>query len=160
MASDSSDHPQIGDSRRLARIALNTEYLACQVCGHSFHEGDEITAYAYRAAGEPKYEIGYIMCEADSHTHPTVFTRGVHEHVVTGHIGTCADVQTQSTAYILLDPTVVVTSPPTTTDPHVHPDTPTERTPKHPKQREPTPLLTSVREHARSDGGNPYGGHD
>ena len=147
------DHPLIGDSRRLAQIALDTEYLACQVCGHTFHEGDDITAYAYRAAGEPEYDIGSIMCEADRHTHPTVFTRGVREHVVTGHIGTCADGQKQSTSYILLEPTVVVTSPPTTADPHVHPEAPTEREPEHTRLQGPTPCLTAVQEHARSDGG-------
>ncbi|MDB9302609.1 hypothetical protein PN417_17005 [Halorubrum ezzemoulense] len=153
-----SNQPLIGDTRRLARIPLNTDYLACQVCGQTVREGDDITAYAYRAAGEPAYEIGYIMCEGDRHTHPTVFTRGVREHVVTGHIGTCADTRTQSTAYVLLDPTVVVTSPTTTADPHVHPDAPTEREPEQTRQRDPTPLLIAVRERARSDGGHPDGG--
>lgn len=155
-----SDHSLIADNHQLARIRLDTDYLACQVCGRPFHEGDDITAYAYRAAGEPEYEIGYIMCEADRHTHPTVFTRGVREHVVTGHIGTCADAQTQSTSSILLDPTVVVTSPTTTADPHVHPDAPTERTPEHMEQRDPRPFLTAIRDHARPDGGYPYGGHE
>ena len=153
-----SNQPLIGDTRRLARIPLNTDYLACQVCGQTVREGDDITAYAYRAAGEPAYEIGYIMCEADRHTHPTVFTRGVREHVVTGHIGTCADARTQSTAYVLLDPTVVVTSPTTTADSHVHPDAPTEREPEQTRQRDPTPLLIAVRERARSDGGHPERG--
>jgi len=155
-----TDRPLPIDTHQLARIPLDTEYLACQVCGRSFHEGDDVTAYAYRAAGEPAYEIGYLMCKNDRHTHPTVFTRGVREHVVTGHIGTCADAQTQSTSYVLLDPTVVVTSPTTTADPHIHPDTPTEREPEHTRQQEPTPLLTAIRDHARSDGGRPYGGHE
>jgi hypothetical protein len=153
-----SNQPLIGDTRRLARIPLNTEYLTCQVCGKTVREGDDITAYAYRAAGDPAYEIGYIMCEADRHTHPTVFTRGVREHVVTGHIGTCADTRTQSTAYVLLDPTVVVTSPTTTADPHVHPDAPTDREPEQTRQRDPTPLLIAVREGTRSDGGHPERG--
>ncbi|MFD1572062.1 hypothetical protein [Halorubrum laminariae] len=155
-----SGHPLLTDSHQLARISLDTEYLACQVCGRSLHEGDDVTAYAYRAAGEPAYEIGYLMCKNDRHTHPTVFTRGVREHVVTGHIGTCADAQRQSTSYVLLDPTVVVTSPTTTADPHVHPDTPTDREPEHVRQQEPTPLLTAIRDRARSDGGRPHGGHE
>ena len=146
--------------QQLTRSVLDTGYLACQVCGRSFHEGDDVTAYAYRAAGDPAYEIGYLMCEDDRHTHPTVFTRGVREHVVTGHIGMCADAQTQSTSYVLLGPTVVATSPTTTADPHVHPDAPTDREPEHTRQQEPTPFLTALRDHARSDGGRPDGGHE
>ncbi|OYR89269.1 hypothetical protein DJ71_04365 [Halorubrum sp. E3] len=143
---------ELPDRQRLARIPLDG-HLACQVCGQPLHEGDDITAYAYRAAGEPAYAIGYIMCGSDSHEHPTVFTRGVREYVLTGHIGTCSNTQTQSTTYVLLDPTPVVTSPTTTAEPRIHPDAQT-RTPTQPTQREPTPLLTAIREHARSDGGS------
>ena len=74
--------------QQLTRISLSTDQPACQVCGKPFQEGDDITAYAYRAAGEPTYAIGYIMCGLDKHEHPTVFTRGVHEYVLSGHIGT------------------------------------------------------------------------
>ena len=143
------------DLHQLTRISLDTREPACQVCGKPFHEGDDITAYAHRAAGKPAYAIGYIMCGSDVHEHPTVFTRGVREYVLTGHIGTCADTRTQSTTYILLDPIAVVTSPTTTTDPHVHSNAPTERPPTNTRQREPTPLLTAIQEHARSDGGFP-----
>lgn len=143
------------DLQQLTRIPLDTQRPACQVCGQILHEGDDITAYAYRAAGEPEFAIGFIMCGIDCHEHPTVFTRGVREYVLTGHIGTYADTRTQSTAYILLDPTIVVTSPPTTSEPHVHPDAPTTRPPPHPHQQEPTPLLTAVQKRARPDGGSP-----
>lgn len=152
MTRPTTDTP-VADVHQLARIALDTQQPACQLCGHPFYEGDDITAYAYRAAGGPAYAVGYIMCGSDVHEHPTVFTRGVHEYVLTGHIGTCADTRTQSTTYVLLNPTAVVTSPTTTTDPHVHPDTPTERPPTDTAQQEPLSLLTAVREHARSDGG-------
>jgi hypothetical protein len=154
------DHSMPADTRQLERIPLDTSYLACQVCGQSLHEGDDITAYAYRAAGKSAYELGYIMCEADRHSHPTVFTRGVREHVVTGHIGTCTDTQRQSTSYVLLDPTIVVTSPTTTTDTHVHPEASTERKPEYTRQRDPTPFLTAIRDEVRSDGGYPYGGDE
>jgi hypothetical protein len=97
------------------------------------------------------------MCSTDCHEHPTVFTRGVREHVVVGHIGTCSDTRTQSTSSVLLDPVVVVTSPTTTAEPHVHQDTPTDRQPEHTPQRAPTPLLTAVREQPRPDGGSPHG---
>lgn len=155
MSKDTSDEV-IVDSRRLTRLSL-TKHLACQVCGQPLHEGDDVTAYAYRAAGEPTYEIGYIMCGVDVHEHPTVFTRGVREHVVSGHIGTCSDTRTHSTSAVLLDPTVVVTSPATTSDPHVHPDAPTERPPTHQHRRGPTPLLTAVRRPAYPTGDFPDG---
>ena len=93
------------------------------------------------------------MCASDIHEHPTVFTRGVHEDVLTGHIGTCADAHTQPTTYILLDPRAVVTSPTASREPHVHLEAPTERPPTDTQQQEPTSLLTAIREHTRSDGG-------
>lgn len=144
-----------GDSQalqQLARIPLDT-HPACQVCGQTLNEGDDVTAYAYRTAGEPAYAIGYIMCGSDVHEHPTVFTRGVREYVLTGHVGTCTNTQTQSTTFVLLNPTAVVTSSTSTTDPHVHADAPTPRAPTYPTHREPPSLLTAVRERARSDGG-------
>ena len=142
--------------QQLARIPLDT-HLSCQVCGQTLHEGDDITVYAYRAAGEPAYAIGYIMCGADTHEHPTVFTRGVHEYVLTGHIGTCTNTQTQSTTFVLLTPTVAVTSPTATTTPHVHTDAATPRNQTHPPNDAPPSLLTAVREPARSDGGTSGG---
>ncbi|MDB2262384.1 hypothetical protein PM035_15755 [Halorubrum ezzemoulense] len=155
-----SNDPQAADLAQLARISLDTNHPICQVCGQALHEGDNITAYAYRAAGEPAYAIGYIMCGSDSHEHPTVFTRGVREYVLTGHIGTCSNTRAQSTTFVLLNPTAVVTSPTTTAEPHVHPDAPTPRSPTQPTQQEPTPLLTAVREHARSDGGSLHEGSE
>ena len=142
------------DTSHLTRIALNTDTPRCQVCGDHLNEGDDITVYAYRTAGEPAYEIGYLMCGHDTHTHPTVFTRGVRELVVTGHIGSCVKTQTQSTTFVLLAPTIIVTSTTTSTDPHVHADTTSPRT-----RQEPTPLLTAVREQTRADGG-PRGGSE
>ena len=147
------DDPQTADLSHLTRISLDTNHPICQVCGQPLHEGDDITAYAYCAAGELSYAIGYIMCGADTHEHPTVFTRGVHEYVLTGHIGTCADMRTQSMTYVLLGPEAVVTSPTTSREPHIHPDTPTERSPTDTQQQEPTSLLTAIREHNRSVGG-------
>jgi len=112
------------DRQQLTRISLDTRSPRCQVCGRSFHEGDDTTVYTYRAAGKPTYEIGYLMCGTDCHEHPTVFTRGVREHVVAGHIGTCSNTQTQSMTNVLAEPIIIVTSPTTTTAVHVHPDTP------------------------------------
>ena len=146
------DDPQVADLAQLTRISLDTDHPICQVCGQPLHEGDDITAYAYRTAGEPAYAIGYIMCGADTHEHPTVFTRGVREYILTGHIGSCANTQTQSTLF-LLDPTVVVNSPKTTSEPQVHPDVPTPRDPTQTTRHGPPALLTAVRKGIRSDGG-------
>ena len=148
---------RVADRQQLARISLDTDNPICQVCGHPLREGEDVTAYAYRAAGDPAYAIGYVMCGGDGHEHPTVFTRGVREYVLIGHIGTCSDARTQSTTAVLLDPTVVVSSPAASSAPHVQSDAPTPRTPTDPPQAEPTPLLTAVREPARSDGGAPPG---
>ncbi|ELZ39412.1 hypothetical protein [Halorubrum tebenquichense] len=148
---------ELPDRQQLARIPLDT-HPACQVCGRTLNEGDDITAYAYRAAGESAYAIGYIMCGSDAHEHPTVFTRGVREYVLTGHVGTCTNTQIQSTTVVLLDPTAVVTSPTTSTTPHVHADAPTPRDPIHSPSEEPPSLLDAVRERARSDGGASHEG--
>ncbi len=155
-----NSHSLRTDRSHLTLIALGTSDPRCQVCGDQFHEGDDITVYAYRPAGEPTYEIGYLMCGHDTHEHPTVFTRGVRELVVTGHIGSCANTRTQSTTWVLLAPTIVVTSPTTRTEPHVHPDTTTPRTPTQTTHQEPTPLLTAVREQTRADGGPRDGGSE
>ena len=152
------DDLHAADLVQLTRISLDTHNPICQVCGQPLHEGDDITAYAYRAAGDPAYAIGYIMCGSDIHEHPTVFTRGVREYVLTGHVGTCANTQAQSTTAVLLDPTAVVTSPTTTTEPHVHADAPTPRDPPHSPPDEPPSLLNAVRERARSDGGASHEG--
>ena len=141
------------DRSHLSRIALATRDPRCQVCDEVFNEGDDITVYAYRPAGEPTYEIGYLMCGHDTHEHPTVFTRGVRELVVTGHIGSCANTRTQSTTNVLLAPTIVVTSPTTSTNLDIRPDTTTPRTPTRSTRQEPTPLLTAVCEQPRVDGG-------
>jgi len=98
-------------------------------------------------------EIGYLMCGTDCHEHPTVFTRGVREHVVAGHIGTCSNTQTQSMTNVLAEPIIIVTSPTTTTAVHVHPDTPTSRSPTETHHQQPTPLLTAARDQPHANGG-------
>ena len=150
------DDPQVADLAQLTRISLDTDHPICQVCGQPLHEGDDITGYAYRAAGESAYAIGYIMCESDIHEHPTVFTRGVREYVVTGYVGASTNNQTQSETVVLLDPTVVVTSSKTTSEPHIHRNAPTPREPTQTTHWDPPSLLTAVLERVRSDGGAPH----
>ncbi|SDF94876.1 hypothetical protein SAMN04488067_11186 [Halorubrum xinjiangense] len=113
---DGTGDELIEDISKIQYIALGEGPAACQICGRELREGDELTAYAFRAAGNPIFEIGYVMCRADEHAHPTEFMRGVHELVVTGRIGLCTDVATQSSWLVLLAPEPIVASRPTSTD--------------------------------------------
>ena len=99
--------------------ALGGGPVVCQLCGCELREGDGVTAYAFRAAGNPIFEIGYVMCGADEHAHPSVFMRGVHELVVTGRIGLCSDVATQSSWLVLVAPELIVESGPAECVAHV-----------------------------------------
>ncbi|SDY90975.1 hypothetical protein [Halopenitus persicus] len=148
----------IEDISKIKYIALGEGPAACQVCDRELREGDELTAYAFRAAGNPIFEIGYVMCGADEHAHPTEFMRGVHELVVTGRVGLCSDVAVQSSWLVLLAPSVVVVSvassdsacvvgDDTTRDAEARSTTVTEH------RGGPRSLLSVVCEDTRADGG-------
>ena len=115
-AQEGSDRSTIEDISNNLQFALGEGPAACQICGRELREGDELTAYAFRAAGNPIFEIGYVMCGDDEHTHPTEFMRGVHELLVTGRIGLCTDVATQSSWLVLIAPEPIVASRPRTGD--------------------------------------------
>ena len=85
---------------------LGTDSVQCQICKQTLREGDTVTVYAFRAAGTPQFDIGYVMCGGDIHHHPTEVMRGVHELIVTGRIGRCTDVATQQSWLTLLAPTL------------------------------------------------------
>ena len=142
---------------QLEKYALGEGAAMCQVCGCELREGDGVTAYAFRAAGNLVFEVGYVMCGADEHEHPSVFTRGVHELVVTGRVGLCTDVATQSSWLVLVDPSLVVVSAASSSAARAvgdaSRDTDTESTNDSGHRDGPTPLLAAVREHARADGG-------
>ena len=104
---------------QINHVALGEGPAACQVCGCELREGDGLTTYAFRAAGNRFFEIGYVMCAADEHEHPSVFMRGVHELLVTGRIGLCSDVATQSSWLVLLAPESIVESGPAESVAHV-----------------------------------------
>lgn len=147
----------IEDISKNKQVALGEGAAMCQVCGCELREGDEVTAYAFRAAGNPIFEIGYVMCGADEHEHPSVFTRGVHELVVTGRIGLCTDVATQSSWLVLVDPSPVVVSAASSSAARTVGDASRDRITESAETDEhrdgPTSLLTAVREHTRADGG-------
>ena len=142
---------------KIYHFALGEGAAMCQVCGCGLGEGDGVTAYAFRAAGNPIFEVGYVMCGADVHEHPSVFTRGVHELVVTGRAGLCTDVSTQSSWLVLLEPSPVVVSVASSsaarTVGDASRDTHSRSTESAERRDGPTPLLTAVREHTRADGG-------
>ncbi len=148
---------QIEAINQLKRIALGEGAAVCQVCGCELREGDDLTAYAFRAAGNPIFEIGYVMCGADEHEHPTVFMRGVHELVVTGRVGFCTDVSTQSSWLVLIEPSPVVMSVASSSAASMvddaSRDTHSRSTESAENRDGPTPLLSAVREHTRADGG-------
>ena len=130
--------------------ALGEGPVVCQVCDRELREGDELTAYAFQAAGNPIFEIGYVMCGEDEHAHPTEFMRGVHELVVTGRIGLCTDVATQSSWLVLIKPEPVVASRPRSSDAYtIGEDTTRESDPVHTNQAteaDPTPSFESIHE--------------
>mgnify|MGYP006278022017 FL=1 len=160
--SNPSNQEVVGDNlieeiSQLKQISLGEGAAMCQVCGCDLGEGDDLTAYAFRAAGNPVFEIGFVMCGADEHEHPSVFTRGVHELVVTGRLGLCTDVATQSSWLVLVDPSPVVVSAASSSaaravgDASRDADTVSTNDSGH--RDGPTPLLTAVREQTRADGG-------
>ena len=142
---------------QLEKYALGEGAAMCQVCGCELREGDELTAYAFRAAGNPIFGVGFVMCGADEHEHPSVFTRGVHELVVTGRLGLCTDVATQSSWLVLVDPSPVMVSAASSSSARTvgdaSRDADTESTNDSGHRNGPTPLLAAVREHMRADGG-------
>lgn len=139
--------------------ALGEGAAMCQMCGSDLGEGDDLTAYAFRAAGNPIFEVGYMMCGADEHEHehPSVFTRGVHELVVTGRIGLCTNVSMQSSWLVLIEPSPVVVSVASSSSARTvgesTRDADTESTEAAERRDGPIPLLTAVREHMRADAG-------
>ncbi len=140
----------IEDISKIQCFALGVGPAACQVCGREFREGDGVTAYAFRAAGNRFFEIGYVMCAADEHAHPSVFMRGVHELVVTGRIGLCTDVATQSSWLVLIEPEPVVASRPRSSDAYtIGEETTRETDPLHTHQAteaDPTPPFEGIHE--------------
>ena len=143
---------------QLQKYALGVGPAACQVCGREFREGDGVTAYAFRAAGNPIFEIGYVMCGADEHAHPSVFMRGVHELVVTGRIGLCTDVSVQSSWLVLLAPSPVVLSVASSSSGRMvgdrsH-DTDSRSADELRRRDGPMPLLAAVCDRTRADGGD------
>ncbi|OYR72905.1 hypothetical protein [Halorubrum ezzemoulense] len=100
---------------RLDQLSLASTSGACQHCGRSFTEGDEIVAYVHKPADQRIHEVGHLVCAHHQHRQQEVFTLGVHELLVAGRIGFASDAATQSTWPILVEPVPLGVSAPATT---------------------------------------------
>ncbi|MDB2226055.1 hypothetical protein PM023_15495 [Halorubrum ezzemoulense] len=123
---DAPTNPLVDDSiASLDQLSLASTSGACQHCGRSFTEGDEVVAYVHKPADQRTYEVGHCVCAHREHRQQEVFTLGVHELLVAGRIGLASDAATQSTWPILVDPTPLgVSVPATTTIRWLSPETP------------------------------------
>lgn len=107
---EGDDRQLIEDINQLNRIALGEGAAACQVCGSSFYEGDAVTVYVFRSAGEVIFQVGFVVCGDGQHKPPKEYTLGVRELLVEGRVGWCSDAATQSSWPVLLAPEVVAVS--------------------------------------------------
>jgi hypothetical protein len=109
----------------LDQLSLASTSGACQHCGRSFTEGDDIVAYVYKPTNKRTHEVGHCVCAHNEHRHQEVFTLGVHELLVAGRIGITSDAATQSTWPILVEPVPLgISAPATTTIRWLPPETP------------------------------------
>ncbi|TKX44078.1 hypothetical protein EXE41_13940 [Halorubrum sp. SD690R] len=118
-------HPVSELTTRLDQLSLASTSGACQHCGCSFTEGDDVVAYVSKPAEKRTHEVGHCVCAHNEHRQQEVFTLGVHELLVAGRIGLASDAATQSTWPILVDPVPLgVSAPATTTIRWLPPETP------------------------------------
>lgn len=84
----------------------------CTYCKSGLGEGDTVTAYAYRRAGEQIIDVARLYCaecERDRIEHPTC---GCYEWVATARLGLTADVAHQSHTLTLLGVEIIAESGP------------------------------------------------
>lgn len=134
-----STAPSPATIQQFTRIEISRERPRCQICKKPLSEGTAITAYGYRAAGEPTVSVGYVLCGSDVHQHPQVFTRGVSEWLLGGHVGQWSNSTTQTHTAILANPEPLVASGHHTTAATILKPAVTEREPTG-TTREKTPL--------------------
>ena len=109
----------------LGQLSLASTSGACQHCGRSFTEGDDVVVYVFKPADQQAHEVGHCVCAHDEHRQQEVFTLGVHELLVAGRVGMASDAATQSTWPILVEPVPLgVSAPATTTIRWLPPETP------------------------------------
>ena len=104
------------DQATLRRCTLADEAVVCHQCGARLQAGRQVTVYAYREPADADYTIGHVWCGLSDHTPQIEYTLGLRELRVSGTVGQCSDVRTQTTWQVLLAPTVERMSPAATTD--------------------------------------------
>jgi hypothetical protein len=124
MAMSRDQHPEVGSpsTLQLTKVTTSLDQLslastsgACQHCGRSFTEGDDVVVYVFKPADQQAHEVGHCVCAHDEHRQQEVFTLGVHELLVAGRVGMASDTATQSTWPILVEPVPLGVSAPATT---------------------------------------------
>ncbi|MDL5363414.1 hypothetical protein [Halalkalicoccus sp. NIPERK01] len=73
----------------------------CSYCKSTLGEGDPVSAYAVRYAGDEKWSIPRLYCR-DCQSTITDPTLGATELLAAGHLGVTMDAATQQTALTLL----------------------------------------------------------
>lgn len=109
-AQEGGDRSLIEAINQINYVSLGEGAATCQVCGSSFHEGDAVVAYVFRAAGEVVFQVGYAVCGDDKHEPPKPFTLGVRELLVECRVGWCLNAATRSSRPVLLGSEVVAVS--------------------------------------------------
>jgi hypothetical protein len=115
---DGIDSNLIKDISQFEQIALGEGAAACEACGEKLREGAPLVAFAFRPADQPTFQFGHVKCTECRHEPTEYFTLGVHELVLDGRVGTCADPATQSSWSVLLAPQPRAESPADTTKVH------------------------------------------
>jgi len=87
----------------------------CSACGSRLEEGDAVTCYVFNPADGLTYRISYVHCGHTRHGNPHAFQECYSELIITGWVGRCSDVRTQSRWLVLLEPRPDVVSPAGTT---------------------------------------------
>ena len=72
------------------------EIALCTYCKSNLGEGDEVTTYAYRCAGEQLVSVARLYCAKCDHRKIEYPTRGCFEWLAEAHLALTSDVVHQS----------------------------------------------------------------
>lgn len=84
----------------------------CTYCKSELGEGDNVTAYAYRCAGEQVLSVARLFCAECNQDVIEYPSCGCHEWLATARLGLTSDVAFQSHTLTLLDVTIIDASSP------------------------------------------------
>jgi hypothetical protein len=74
----------IEDTSKIKQITFVDGGVACESCERKLRGGDPVTAFSFRPADQPAFQLGNIKC-TDCRPEPTeYFTLGVRELVLDG----------------------------------------------------------------------------